>query len=102
MLPHRVPPPERVLRSWRVCQEETAEFSGFPPLGTPPRGSALFSELLPPALRGPASARPPGTWPASWNRLKDVDGRMIALRLWKRQLRTLVNGTSGLVEALEE
>ncbi len=34
-------------------------------------------------------------------RVKDVDGRMIALRLWKRQLRTLARGTSGLVEALE-
>ena len=30
------------------------------------------------------------------------DGRTIALRLWKRQLRTLARGTSGLVEALEE
>ena len=35
-------------------------------------------------------------------RLKDVDGRTVALRLWKRQLRTLARGTSGLVEALEE
>ena len=35
-------------------------------------------------------------------RLKDADGRMIALRLWKRQLRTLARGASGLVEALEE
>ena len=35
-------------------------------------------------------------------RLKDADGRTIALRLWKRQLRTLARGASGLVEALEE
>ena len=35
-------------------------------------------------------------------RLKDEDGRTIALRLWKRQLRTLARGTSGLVEALDE
>ena len=34
-------------------------------------------------------------------RLKDEDGRTIALRLWKRQLRTLAQGTGGLVEALE-
>ena len=34
-------------------------------------------------------------------RLKDADGRMIALRLWQRQARTLARGTSGLVEALE-
>ena len=35
-------------------------------------------------------------------RLKDEDGRTIALRLWKRKLRTLARGTSGLVAALEE
>ncbi len=33
-------------------------------------------------------------------RPKEADGRTIALRLWKRQLRTLARGTSGLVEAL--
>ena len=33
--------------------------------------------------------------------LKDADGRPIALRLWKRQLRTLAQGTSGLLGALE-
>ena len=30
-------------------------------------------------------------------RLKDEDGRMIALRLWKRQARTLSKGLSGFV-----
>ena len=35
-------------------------------------------------------------------RLKDEDGRTIALRLWKRLLRTQARGTNGLVEALEE
>ncbi len=35
-------------------------------------------------------------------RLKDEAGRTIVLLLWKRQLRTLARGTSGLVEALEE
>ena len=34
-------------------------------------------------------------------RLKDKDGRTIALRLWKRQMRTLARGTSGLVEVLD-
>ncbi len=34
-------------------------------------------------------------------RPKDADGRTIALRLWKHQLRTLARGASGLVEALE-
>ncbi len=32
-------------------------------------------------------------------RLKDADGRTITLWLWKRQLRTLARGTSGLVGA---
>ncbi len=35
-------------------------------------------------------------------RLRDADGRVYALLLWKRQLRTLARGTSGLVEALDE
>ena len=32
-------------------------------------------------------------------RLRDEDGRTIALRLWKRKLRALARGTIGLVEA---
>ena len=35
-------------------------------------------------------------------RIRDAEGRVYALLLWKRQLRTLARGTSGLVEALEE
>ena len=35
-------------------------------------------------------------------RLEDEDGRTIALRPWKRQLRTLARGVGGLVEALGE
>ena len=35
-------------------------------------------------------------------RVRDAQGRVYVLRLWKRQLRTLARGTSGLVKALEE
>ncbi len=35
-------------------------------------------------------------------RLRDADGRVYPLLLWKWQLRTLARGTSGLVEAMEE
>ncbi len=34
-------------------------------------------------------------------RLKDEDGRTLALRLRKRQARTLANGLAGFVEALD-
>ena len=33
-------------------------------------------------------------------RLKDEEGRTIALRLYQRQARTLANGLAGFVEAL--
>ncbi len=33
--------------------------------------------------------------------VRDADGRVYALLLWKRQLRMLARGTSGLVEALD-
>ena len=34
-------------------------------------------------------------------RVRDAEGRVYVLLLWKRQLRTLARGVSGLVEALE-
>ncbi len=35
-------------------------------------------------------------------RLKDEDGRMIALRLWQRQARTLAKGLAGFVASIDE
>ena len=35
-------------------------------------------------------------------RVRDADGRVYALLLWKRQLSMLARGTSGLVEAMDE
>ncbi len=34
-------------------------------------------------------------------RLEDEDGRIIALRLWKRQARTLARAIAGFAEALD-
>ncbi len=34
--------------------------------------------------------------------LRDEDGRMIALRLWQRQARTLANGLAGFVASIDE
>ena len=35
-------------------------------------------------------------------RLKDSDGRTIALRLWKRQARTLAKGLAGFVASIDD
>ncbi len=35
-------------------------------------------------------------------RLKDADGRPVALRLWKRQARTLANGLAGFVASIDD
>ena len=34
--------------------------------------------------------------------LRDEDGRVIALRLWKRQARTLANGLAGFVASIDD
>ena len=35
-------------------------------------------------------------------RVRDAEGRVYVLLLWKRQLRTLARGVGGLVEAIDK